>query len=99
MVCVFYEPAYVGIGQWFGERQGKPLGLLTLVAGLSVTVFLPLTQWLVGLLSWRGPDPGSRPVRRRRPPLAARRQGQAPLRCRRHEDRPQARLRRVARKP
>ena len=54
MACVFYEPAYVGIGQWFGERQGKPLGLLTLVAELSVTVFLPLTQWLVGLLSWRG---------------------------------------------
>jgi len=53
MACVFYEPAYVGIGQWFGERQGKPLGLLTLIAGLSVTVFLPLTQWLVGLLGWR----------------------------------------------
>lgn len=55
MACVFYEPAYVGIGQWFGgERQGKPLGLLTLVAGLSATIFLPLTQWLVGLLGWRG---------------------------------------------
>jgi MFS transporter, OFA family, oxalate/formate antiporter len=54
MAFVFYEPAYVGIGQWFGERQGKPLGLLTLVAGLSVTIFLPLTQWLVGLLGWRG---------------------------------------------
>jgi MFS family permease len=53
MACVFYEPAYVGIGQWFGERQGKPLGLLTLVAGLSVTIFLPLSQWLVGLLGWR----------------------------------------------
>lgn len=54
MACVFYEPAYVGIGQWFGERQGKPLGLLTLIAGLSVTVFLPLSQWLVDLLGWRG---------------------------------------------
>lgn len=54
MACVFYEPAYVGIGQWFGKRQGKPFGLLTLIAGLSVTIFLPLTQWLVGLLGWRG---------------------------------------------
>jgi MFS family permease len=54
MACVFYEPAYVGVGQWFGARQGKPLGLLTLIAGLSVTVFLPLTQWLVGLFGWRG---------------------------------------------
>lgn len=53
MACVFYEPAYVSIGQWFGGRQGKPLGLLTLVAGLSVTVFLPLSEWLVGLLGWR----------------------------------------------
>jgi MFS family permease len=54
MACVFYEPAYVGIGQWFGGQQGKPLGLLTLIAGLSVTVFLPLTQWLVGVIGWRG---------------------------------------------
>ncbi len=54
MACVFYEPAYVGIGQWFGERQGKPLGLLTVIAGLSVTIFLPLSQWLVELLGWRG---------------------------------------------
>jgi MFS family permease len=54
MACVVSEPAYVGIGQWFGERQGKPLGLLTLIAGLSVTIFLPLSQWLVGLLGWRG---------------------------------------------
>lgn len=30
------------------------MGLLTLIAGLSVTIFLPLTQWLVGLLGWRG---------------------------------------------
>lgn len=53
MACVFYEPAYITIYQWFGERQGRALGLLTLVAGLSVTIFLPLAQWLVGLLGWR----------------------------------------------
>ena len=54
MACVFYEPAYIAIDQWFGERQGKALGLLTLIAGLSLTTFLPLSQWLVGLLGWRG---------------------------------------------
>lgn len=27
---------------------------MTLIAGLSVTIFLALTQWLVGLLGWRG---------------------------------------------
>ncbi len=54
MACTFYEPAYVAIDQWFGERQGRPLGVLTLVAGLSVTVFLPLSQWLVDGFGWRG---------------------------------------------
>lgn len=54
MACVFYEPAYVAIDQFFGERQGNALGLLTLIAGLSVTIFLPLAQWLVGTMGWRG---------------------------------------------
>lgn len=54
MACTFYEPAYVAIDQWFGERQGRALGVLTLVAGLSVTVFLPLSQWLVDGVGWRG---------------------------------------------
>ncbi|MGB3683412.1 MAG: MFS transporter [Rubrobacteraceae bacterium] len=53
MAAVFYEPAYVAIDQWFEGPQGKPLGLLTLVAGLSVTIFLPLTQWLVERFGWR----------------------------------------------
>lgn len=54
MACVFYEPAYVAIDQWFGNRQGKPLGVLTFLAGLSATIFIPLTQWLVGDVGWRG---------------------------------------------
>jgi MFS family permease len=53
MACAFYEPAYVAIDQWFDGPQGKPLGTLTLVAGLSVTFFLPLTQWLVERMGWR----------------------------------------------
>src|SRR4051812_7045284 len=53
MACAFYEPAYVTIDQWFDGPQGKPLGALTPVAGLSVTFFLPLTQWLVERMGWR----------------------------------------------
>ena len=53
MAATFYEPSYVAIDQWFEGPQGKPLGLLTLVAGLSVTIFLPLTQWLVESFGWR----------------------------------------------
>lgn len=53
MAATFYEPAYVAIDQWFGGRQGRALGVLTLVAGLSVTIFLPLTQWLVEADGWR----------------------------------------------
>ena len=54
MAGTFYEPAYVAIDQWFGELQGRALGVLTLVAGLSVTIFLPLSQRLVETLGWRG---------------------------------------------
>lgn len=54
MACAFYEPAYVAIDQWFEGPQGKPLGVLTVLAGLSATVFVPLTQWLVSGIGWRG---------------------------------------------
>lgn len=53
MATTFYEPAYVAIDQWFEGAQGKALGVLTLVAGFSVTIFLPLTQWLVERFGWR----------------------------------------------
>lgn len=54
MACAFYEPAYVAIDQWFEGPQGRPLGVLTVLAGLSATIFVPLTQWLVDGLGWRG---------------------------------------------
>lgn len=54
MACAFYEPAYVAIDQWFEGPKGRPLGVLTVVAGLSVTIFVPATQWLVDGVGWRG---------------------------------------------
>lgn len=53
MACAFYEPAYVAIDQWFEERSGKAIGVLTVVAGLSSAIFIPLTQWLVDGFGWR----------------------------------------------
>jgi MFS family permease len=54
MACSFYEPAYVAIDQWFEDQQGRAIGLLTVIAGLSSTVFIPLTQVLVTAVGWRG---------------------------------------------
>jgi MFS family permease len=54
MACTFYEPAYVTIDQWFaGRSTGTAIGVLTLVGGLSATIFIPLTQSLVENLGWR----------------------------------------------
>lgn len=54
MACSFYEPAYVAVDQWFEENKGRAIGVLTVVAGLSSVVFIPLTQWLVDGFGWRG---------------------------------------------
>lgn len=54
MACTLYEPAYVTIDQWFaGRSTGKAIGLLTLLAGLSAPIFIPLTQRLVESMGWR----------------------------------------------
>lgn len=54
MACTLYEPAYVTIDQWFaGRNTGTAIGVLTLVAGLSATIFIPLTQWLIEATGWR----------------------------------------------
>ena len=54
MACTFYEPAYVTIDQWFAGRSiGTAVGVLTVLGGLSSTIFIPLTQSLVENLGWR----------------------------------------------
>ena len=54
MACTLYEPAYVTIDQWFAERNiGTAVGVLTLLAGLSSPIFIPLTHNLVERLGWR----------------------------------------------
>jgi MFS family permease len=54
MACTFYEPAYVTIDQWFaGRSTGTAIGVLTLLGGLSATIFIPLSQSLVENSGWR----------------------------------------------
>jgi MFS family permease len=54
MSAVLYQPAFVAIVRWYQPRHVAALTALTLVAGLSSTVFAPLTAALSAQLSWRG---------------------------------------------
>lgn len=54
MAGTLYEPAYIAIQQWVpGARRPRAIALLTLTAGLSGPIFIPLTTVLVTSLGWR----------------------------------------------
>lgn len=54
MAMTFYEPAYVAIDQWFPAiDRVRAIASLTLLAGLSGPVFIPLTGVLVDTFGWR----------------------------------------------
>lgn len=53
MSGVLYPPAFAAVTGWFGPDRMRGLLVLTLVAGLSSTVFAPLTAVLVENFSWR----------------------------------------------
>lgn len=50
---VLYEPAFTVITAWFHRRRRQALTLLTLVAGLASTIFIPLSNWLLEMHGWR----------------------------------------------
>lgn len=51
---IYYEPAYVAIGQWSSRRdRARTLATITLIGGLAGIVFIPLAARLVALLGWR----------------------------------------------
>lgn len=54
MAATFYEPVYVLMNRWFepGQRP-KAYGVLTLLGGFSITIYTPLTRWLVEAAGWR----------------------------------------------
>ncbi|MET0457008.1 MAG: MFS transporter [Mycobacterium sp.] len=53
MSAIFYAPAFAALTRFFGDDSVRALTALTLVAGLSSTVFAPLTAALSAHLSWR----------------------------------------------
>jgi MFS family permease len=53
MGAVLYPPAFAALTRWYGARRVGALTILTLVAGLSSTVFAPLTATLADHLDWR----------------------------------------------
>lgn len=54
MSGVLYQPAFAAITSWYGARSLGPLTTLTLVAGLSATVFAPLVAHVGAAVGWRG---------------------------------------------
>jgi MFS family permease len=53
MAAVFYQAAFAALTRWYGERRVRAITAVTLVAGLSSTVFAPLTHALLDHLDWR----------------------------------------------
>lgn len=54
MAATFYEPIYVLMNRWFAATERpRAYGVLTLLSGFSITIFTPLTRWLVHAYGWR----------------------------------------------
>jgi MFS family permease len=51
--AVLYEPAFAVIAQWFQQRRGTALAIITFAAGLASTIFLPLCDALLQRFGWR----------------------------------------------
>ncbi|MEP7003764.1 MAG: MFS transporter [Chloroflexota bacterium] len=50
---VNYGPAFATMIVWFRRDRSRALTLVTLVAGFSSTIFVPLTAWIVSVQGWR----------------------------------------------
>ena len=51
--AVLYQAAFAAVTGWYGPNRVKAMTTLTLVAGLSSTIFAPLTSYLLHHFSWR----------------------------------------------
>jgi MFS family permease len=51
--AVNYGPAFATMIVWFRRHRSRALTLVTLIAGFSSTIFVPLTAWLVSVQGWR----------------------------------------------
>ena len=48
-----YGPAFATIIVWFRRDRSRALMVVTLIAGFSSTIFVPLTAWLASVQGWR----------------------------------------------
>ncbi|MCC7360576.1 MAG: MFS transporter [Anaerolineales bacterium] len=53
MAAMLYDPAFAVLAAWFNRRRRGALTLLTLVAGLASTIFVPLANALLAAYGWR----------------------------------------------
>jgi MFS family permease len=54
MAATFYEPVYVLMNRWFdASERPKAYGVLTMLSGVSITIYTPLTQAFVDAWGWR----------------------------------------------
>ena len=53
MAAVLYDPAFAVIATWFHRRRAQALTVVTLLAGLASTIFVPLADWLIRMQGWR----------------------------------------------
>lgn len=53
MAATFYDPLFSVLTHRYPQRYRTKITLVTLVAGFASTVFIPVTQFLVGAAGWR----------------------------------------------
>lgn len=53
MAATFYDPVFAVVTHRYPRSFRNKITLITLVAGFASTVFIPLTQFLVGTVGWR----------------------------------------------
>ena len=53
MTALFYDPAFTAVAVWFRAERARALLVITLVAGLASTIFVPLSTLLLEHLGWR----------------------------------------------
>src|SRR5688572_7418674 len=53
IALTLYEPAFATASTWFVRGRSRALLVLTTVAGLASTIFLPVAGWLIERLGWR----------------------------------------------
>ena len=53
MAAVTYDVAFTVIARWFRQHRIRAMMVVTLLAGLASTIFIPLATFLVDLWGWR----------------------------------------------